>query len=204
MVRLNGVPDHSHEGEADGGDAVRPNQLGAPEVASVEEVEDPQIGDMVYVEPNGSSPEGRWRYTESGWLTGATNPRNTLNISQREIGGQSSRTLTRFTLPDPEVEGLITKLAVWQVLANTPNGGGGGGGGQQDLFVRVLLNGDVVAQDEADDPSLQQTNPGTPLAFVGSAGDLVEVVAENDNGGQTTLTGFATISTEFAIPTEEP
>lgn len=192
--RLNGVAEHNHGGTRGGGPDVYPNRLGVPTVEQLEDVDDPEIGEIVYVRPTGAHPEGRWRYTTSGWRSGSSNPRLTLDISQREVGGGGTeRLITRFTLPNPPTDGVGTRLAVWQVLAARAEGT------DEEVTVEVRVEGDVVASDDADDISLLQDLPGTPVAFTGSEGDTVEVYVINDGGGQREVLGFATVSVEYEI-----
>lgn len=195
-MRLNGLPEHDHGGSGVGGPFLRPNRLQAPLVESVNKVEDPEVGEMVYVVPSGNSPEGRWRYTGSGWRSGGANPRNTFNAFQQQVQAGDNIDIVRFTLPDPPAADFGTRLAVWQLLATRITGPASG------VFARVEVGGETLIEDEADTANVAQDQPGAPLAFDGASGDEVRVRLRNTQGQDRTVTAFSTVSIEYQ--TEEP
>jgi hypothetical protein len=165
--------------------------MAAPRVQNVDEVEDPELGEVVYVEPAGDTPEGRWRYTGSGWRSGGANPRLTFSAQQQSVAAGDNVDIMRLTLPDPPTAGFGTRLAVWQLLATRITGPA------QGVFATVLINGNELVEDEADNANVVQDQPGSPLAFDGSAGDEARVRLRNTQGQDRDVTAFVTVSIEY-------
>lgn len=192
MTRINGVPDHDHSGAGQGGRAVRPRKMASPRVESVDEVDDPEVGEVVYVQPEGQQPEGRWRYTRTGWRSGAASPRITFSAQQRSVSAGDNIDIMRLTLPDPPSSDVGTRIAVWQLLATRITGPASG------VFASVEVGGEKIAEDEADSANVAQDQPGNPLAFAGNAGEEVRVRLRNTQGQDRNTTAFATVSIEYA------
>jgi hypothetical protein len=170
--------------------------MAAPRVQTVDEVDDPEVGEVVYVEPDGDTPEGRWRYTGAGWRSGGANPRLTFSAQQQTVAAGDNIDIMRLTLPDPPTADFGTRLAVWQLLATRITGPASG------VFATVLLNGNELVEDEADNANVVQDQPGAPLALAGSAGDEVRVRLRNTQAQDRDVTAFTTVSFEYQ--TEEP
>lgn len=190
-MRKNGLPEHDHSAPGVGGPSLRPRKLRTPNYPSVDDVEDPEVGEIVFLNGVGEAPRGRWRYTEAGWVSGAANTRFTLSESQRTVSSGETFTISQFEIPD-SWDGGDTTIAVWNAYISTTQGPTNG------LFVEVddTTADDSLVSREADRTAVQVDTLGAPLAAGGSAGNTIRVQTRNTTNQQRTFITHVSLSIE--------
>lgn len=181
--------------------SVNEESLRAPIYDSVEEVEDPSLGDVVYITGSDSLPEGRWRYTQSGWRSGGSNNRITLNVNDIAIEQGSTVTFNRFSFPEA-VEGTDETVALlWQAQLSSLQGGPSG---LKMEIENVSTDNIIYELDQAGDFGVIRDEPGEPLAE-DTAVNNEEYRARIQNTGQSTkrVSGLITFSIEYRVTFDE-
>ena len=192
-MRQNGLPEHDHSGGGRGGNHMRPRRMKVPVYDKPGDVENPELGEIIYVNGENQIPRGRWRYTQTGWVSGSATTRFTISDSQRTVDSGGTFTLSEFTIPDTwQYE---TTVGVWNGYITTIQGPSTG------LFVEVedTTTGDVIYQNEAESSSIQVEEAGEPIATGGASGDTIRTRVRNTTNQSRTFISHVAMSIEQVI-----